>query len=90
MIAIPVTVASDDVVFSVTVNPNSENLSVTAGADFYVSTYPDYEGSLEFMPSNESQTISTRDMVVHGDIVIDPIPSNYGKIDWDGVTITVS
>ena len=90
MIAIPVTVASNDVVFSVTVNPNSENFSVTAGADFYVSTYPDYEGSLEFMPSNEPQTISTRDMVVHGDIVIDPIPQTYGLITMSGAGIKVS
>jgi len=87
---IPMTVSVNSVTVPVSMTTNSQVFDVAAGAEFNVSTYPDYAGEYEFTPSSTPQTISTRDMVVHGDIVIDPIPNNYGLITWDGTTITVS
>lgn len=49
-----------------------------------------YEGDYEFTPSQQQQTISIADLMARQDIVIDPIPNNYGLITYDGSTITVS
>lgn len=49
-----------------------------------------YEGVYVFTPSNEVQTAPTAYMTLMGDITINPIPSNYGLITYDGSVITVS
>ncbi len=49
-----------------------------------------YTGSYEFTPSDTAQIISIMGMTATQDITIDPIPSNYGLITWNGSTLTVS
>lgn len=51
---------------------------------------PSYEGPYEVTPGAEAQTLETDALYMRGDIVINPIPSNYGLITWNGSTITVS
>lgn len=51
---------------------------------------PHYHGETEFVPTNAYQTIPTAGLLVDADIVIDPIPSNYGLITWNGSVLTVS
>ena len=53
-------------------------------------TYPTYQGPYTFTPSAEEQTIEISRMVARQDITIGAIPSNYGRITWDGSTLTVS
>ena len=54
------------------------------------STFPSYEGSTEITPTDEAQTLSTEGLLLWENITIKPIPSNYGKIEWNGSTLTVS
>ena len=54
------------------------------------SSKDEYMGSYEVTPSTEEQTLSTTDKVLTRDVVIKPIPNNYGLITWDGTKITVS
>ena len=54
------------------------------------SDYDFYSGPTEVTPSNETQTLETQDKVVLSNIVVNPIPSNYGLITWNGVALTVS
>ena len=49
-----------------------------------------YHGSTDITPSGSVQILETSGKVIDGDITIEPIPSNYGLITWDGSTITVS
>lgn len=49
-----------------------------------------YEGAYEFTPSDAAQIIPIGGMVATQDITINPIPSNYGLITWNGATLTVS
>lgn len=49
-----------------------------------------YEGATTFTPSDTVQVIPTRDLVLGDDITIEPIPSNYGRIEWNGAFLTVS
>lgn len=52
--------------------------------------YPAYEGPMEITPTQETQTLDTAMKSVLGNIVINPIPNNYGLITWNGSTLTVS
>ena len=52
--------------------------------------YPAYTGDMEIEPSAETQTLNTALRTVTGNIVIKPVPNNYGLITWDGSTLTVS
>lgn len=52
--------------------------------------FPAYDGETAFTPSAEAQTIPVKNTVLLSDITINPIPSNYGLITWNGSTLTVS
>ena len=48
-----------------------------------------YSGTYSITPSEEAQTLQTSMRTLSGDVTIQPIPSNYGRIAWDGSKITV-
>ena len=52
--------------------------------------YPVYEGPTEITPTQETQVIQTTLKSVMTDIIINPIPENYGLITWNGSVLTVS
>ena len=49
-----------------------------------------YTGPTEVTPSGETQVLSTNGYFMGSDITVDPIPSNYGLITWNGAVLTVS
>ena len=49
-----------------------------------------YEGSYSVTPSTETQVLNTQYKTMSQNVTINPIPSNYGLITWNGSTITVS
>ena len=51
---------------------------------------PTYTGATIVTPSQSTQTLATADRVMASNIVVNPIPSNYGLITWNGSTLTVS
>lgn len=51
---------------------------------------PPYEGDYEVTPSAEEQRLPTADRLLDKDIVVKPIPKNYGMITYNGYEITVS
>lgn len=51
---------------------------------------PVYTGETVVTPSTSEQVLATAEKVVTRNIVINPIPSNYGLITWNGSTLTVS
>ena len=64
------------------------NASLGFGGEIY-SQAP-YTGAVSVTPSNETQTLNTSGFYLKENITVNPIPSNYGLITWDGSTITVS
>lgn len=56
----------------------------------YIPPQHEYEGSYEVTPTDQAQTLLTADKILAANIVIDPIPNNYGLITYNGSTITVS
>lgn len=69
-------------------NADSVELSVAESVEMF--TVDDYMGEYEYTPTAETQTVSIEGLRASQDIVINPIPSNYGLITWDGSTLTVS
>ena len=56
----------------------------------YVREAEEYTGATEFTPTDEVQTVPIAGKTPAQDIIINPIPSNYGLITWNGSTLTVS
>lgn len=63
---------------------------LTAEPAVYVSIADYYDGPYEFTPEETAQTINIEGLAAREDIVINPIPYNYGLITWNGSTLTVS
>ena len=51
---------------------------------------PPYEGDYEVTPKAEEQTLPTANRLLNKNIVVKPIPQNYGLITYNGYEITVS
>ena len=46
-----------------------------------------YHGRYEVTPSEEAQTLPTAHTVLAADVVINPVPDNYARMQWNGSTI---
>lgn len=83
--------ANFDVIFEnaqtmdVTFSENAFNVDFGPGAPIH-----DYTGEYEITPSSETQVLETANKTLDANIIVNPIPSNYGLITWDGSVITVS
>lgn len=68
------------------------NIDGEAGTVIKVTEHdlPVYSGQTEVTPSEDVQTLQTVNRTVLQNIIINPIPSNYGRITWNGSTLTVS
>lgn len=90
MITIPMTVQASAVTIPMDVSASSASFRMGVGAVYAMSTVDDYEGVYEYTPSEEMQTVEIEGLKATENIIINPIPSNYGLITWDGTTLTVS
>ena len=49
-----------------------------------------YDGEYEVTPTEETQILPTVGLLMKHNVTVNPIPTNYGRITWNGSTITVS
>lgn len=49
-----------------------------------------YTGDYTVTPSKEEQVLETKSKLMRENVIIEPIPSNYGLITWNGSVLTVS
>jgi len=54
------------------------------------SAVPTYHGETTFTPSQNQQIVQVSGYRMADDITIEPIPSNYGLVTWNGAVLTVS
>ena len=74
----------------VSVAPQTYGVSTgTPVARDYVDRDP-YTGSYTVVPADEEQTLATKNLRMTDDITVAAIPSDYGKISWNGSVLTVS
>ena len=50
----------------------------------------EYEGEYEVTPTRETQILHTEAKIMRTDVIVHPIPPNYGLITYNGFGITVS
>lgn len=71
---------------------DAAHMSVTMGTPVvkeYVDAEP-YMGAYEVTPSEATQTLATFGKRMINNVTIHPIPSNYGRIEYNGAVLTVS
>lgn len=49
-----------------------------------------YHGDYTITPTDSEQILQTAELVMAQNVRINPIPSNYGKITYNGAVLTVS
>ncbi len=49
-----------------------------------------YDGAYTVTPSGQQQRLQTEGLMMRGDVIIEPVPQNYGLVTWDGIKITIS
>lgn len=77
---------------TVTVSVNPATMGVSFGnpiAREIVERDP-YTGSYTITPSSETQILETNNLRMTDNITVNPVPSNYGLITWNGAFLTVS
>lgn len=55
-----------------------------------VAPAPTYGGPYEVTPGASAVVLETNGLQMAQNVTVNPIPSNYGLITWDGSTLTVS
>ena len=90
MIAIPMQVSVSQVNLPVSIAASEVGIPIGVATSYQMVEGETYDGPYEFTPTQETQTAQTADKVLLENIIIHPIPQNYGLITWNGSIITVS
>lgn len=89
MITIPMSVAADSAAISMNVAATSAAVPCEMEAVVTVLPTP-YRGGYVVTPTAEEQVLEVQGMSMVQNLVVNPIPNNYGRITWNGSTLTVS
>lgn len=81
---------SEDKPIPFSIGSNNIPLSISLSAPIQKVMGDKYEGEYIVTPSSETQVLNTENLVMAQNLTINPIPSNYGLISWNGSTILVS
>lgn len=65
------------------------DMSSSLAVQIFVPSNP-YVGPYEVTPTQQAQVLATANLSMAHDVVINPIPSNYGLVTWNGSVLTVS
>lgn len=86
----PVKVAVTDQVFPMRIFTNDEAINIDLATAITVGSGDPYTGIYEVTPTEETITLETDSKFMTANVIVNPIPSNYGRITYNGSTITVS
>lgn len=54
-----------------------------------IERLPEYPGPYEVTPTQQAQVIDMAGKKASQNIVINPIPSNYGRVTWNGTSLII-
>lgn len=72
---------------AIKVRAEDDTYKVTSAITYDVNS--PYTGEYEFTPTEETQTVAISGKKAVANIVINPIPRNYGKVTWTGTVLTI-
>ena len=75
--------------FTAKLTDNNTSLASDFG-EAYIMHIDEYDGEYEVTPTSYAQVLETEGKVMTQNVTVNPIPSNYGLITWNGIYITVS
>lgn len=84
---VPMEVGSSDQVFEFDLGTQEIDMEVATAINTMAGEH--YEGATEVTPAEETQVLDTDGMIVDDSITVLPIPSNYGRIAWNGSVLMV-
>lgn len=90
MITIPMKVQTSTTCIPVTVSADKVELKTSLNVGYHLVESQKYKGGYRFIPSENEQVVQTANRVLLDNIVIAPIPSNWGRISYNGSYLTVS
>lgn len=77
-------------VIPMTVSEAGGSISMTVGVSINLVAGQHYQGATTVTPTQEQQILLTQGKVVDANIIVEPIPSNYGLITWNGSVLRIS
>ena len=89
-IVVDVEVAESTQQINVEIQENIHAYDIEVAEKIVTSLVPNYEGEYSFTPTQTEQIVEVGGKKALENIVINPIPSNYGLITYNGTYITVS
>ena len=90
MNTIPVSLTVSKTDYALKVSVDETNIAIDVDAAVQIIDGEHYQGDYTVTPTNYTQTLPTAGLVMEQDVTINPIPSNYGLITWNGSFLTVS
>lgn len=96
MITLPIvvnmTLDESQTQYEMTIESNLEEVTLSNDTviNVSVSKIPKWEGEYTFTPTDEAIVLDTEGKMMEDKLTINPIPSNYGKISWNGIFLMVS
>ena len=70
------------------ISPMEQHIDVEEGRVIVIKA-SEYVGEYEVTPTSECQILNTTEKNMARDVIINPIPSNYGRIIWNGSELAV-
>lgn len=70
-------------------NPLSQNVGVKNSYTI-IGTFDPYIGNYRITPTDVQQTLLTKGKGMVENVVIEPIPNNYGLVTYNGFELTIS
>lgn len=91
-IVVDMDVGADTTTVPMTIETDVPIVGMSMSAAYSVQIKPSaqYQGDYVITPSAETQILETQNLLCADNITINPIPSNYGLVTWNGSTLTVS
>lgn len=96
----PTVLVHDIPIASVKVTEGSVSVGSTNTAGISVKTRTEiieiipsgeaYEGPYSITPGKEAQVLNIKGLTAKENIIIEPVPDNYGLISWNGSTLTIT
>lgn len=73
-----------------TIKPTKQKVSMGVAAPIMAGKVDPYAGPYSVTPTQAEQILPTKGKTADQNIVVNPIPNNYGLITWNGSVLTVS
>lgn len=79
---------NNDVLFNFSITNNNYTLGFSS--DIRIIKGDTYDGEYNVIPNMTTQVLETAGKLLIRDVTVQPIPSNYGLIEWNGSYLKVS